>query len=149
MNEREKIRRENTATLRRIATAIVQEHGLKPDQFCDEGVAGRPIYRHLIDLVWPKIVEMSPHKLGEIASCGNGNPANCFGVRTPAKPSTGTSLAHVHASSQFWLGADWDGMSLLRIIAASAIIAEICDQLDIDARSFMNEAPRRSRPVLN
>lgn len=149
MNEREKIQRENRATLRKIASAIIEEHELRPEQFDDDDVVGRPIYRQLIELVWSRVEGASPRKLGEIASCGNGHPANRHGVRMPAQPAAGTSLSHVHASSQFWLGADWDGASLLRVIAASAIIAEICDQLEIDAKRFLSEAPRRARPVLN
>ncbi len=122
------------------------------DLFYDERLLGRTIYRRLVDIVWPAVEEMTPRKLGETVSCGRGRAANCYGVRFSGRANArarGTTLAQTHASSQFWLGADWDGESFLLVIAASAIIAEICDQLEIDADRFMAEAARPRQAGLN
>lgn len=148
MKATEKIIRSNLRRTRGVARKIIEEHDLHPELFTDDGVVGRSVYQDLIDYVWPTVIALSPRVLGEIASSGKGQRTKRIGTRVP-DTSHETTLMEVNGSTEFWIHAHWDGLSILRVIAASAIIAEICDELGIDAQRFAAEPPRRISSVLN
>lgn len=148
MKATERIIRSNLRRTRGVARKIIEEHDLHPELFTDDGVVGRSVYQDLIDYVWPTVAAFSPRALGEIASSGKGRPAKRIGTRVP-DGTVGTTLMEVNGSAEFWIRAHWDGLTILRVIAASAIIAEICDELGIDAQRFAAEVPRRFSSVLN
>ena len=123
MKATERIIRHNHRRTRGVARKIIEEHDLHPELFTDDDVVGRTVYQDLIDYVWPTVVTLTPRVLGEIASSGKGQPAKRIGTRVPDPPS-GTTFMDVNGSTQFWIQAHWDGLAILRVIAASAIIAK-------------------------
>lgn len=142
MKATERIIRSNHRRTRGVARKIIEDHELHSELFTSDDVVDRTIYQSLIDYVWPTVVTLSPRALGEIASSGKGQRAKRIDARVPESP-VGTTLMDVNGSTQFWIPAFWDGLSILRVIASSAIIAEICNELGIDAQQCATRVTRR------
>lgn len=80
--------------------------------------------------VWRRIRRFSPATLGIIAASGAGARVDANGIpvsEQPTRDAAEYSLYHVHCGT--WLGKHWDGTSLLRHIACTAIIAEMANIL--------------------
>jgi hypothetical protein len=125
----------NYQLLGEIAEEIIRTHGLNPGDLVDpEGfdeMGLQTLYERAIGPVWERVVEESPSMLGRLASCGSGLREVFDGEKwISVKDEAGglsPSLYQVHCGS--WIYKYWDGLTILRQVAVTAIVVEIWAQL--------------------
>lgn len=106
-----------------IAAELILELGLQR-----ENQNSQDLFAQYGERVWKRIKRMKPATLGNVAASGRGTRVDGKGEPVTDMPTChGTTLYNVHCST--WLGKYEDGISLLREIARTAIIAEMSDML--------------------
>ncbi len=64
---------------------------------------------------------MTDETLGKIAACGQGDGALCI---------VGSSLHEINGQDANWINGRWAGLELIRLIASSAVLAEVCNEIE-------------------
>ncbi len=112
--------------VREIAEEIIRCSDVDLDALRDHlSYLPQHLYEVLGHQVWTKVRRLRPETLGRIVACGSGRRVNSEGIPIPGQQPVETEMYHVHCAS--WLGKYNDGMSLLREIARTVIIAEVSD----------------------
>lgn len=116
----------NRESLRVLAALILAETGLDTRLLYANQLAPQA-WEH----IWKRVRKMSPARLGQIAALGRG--ARIDNKSEPLPPEQQyqgreAKLYYVHCGT--WLGKYDDGLSLLRQIACTAIIACMADLLN-------------------
>lgn len=110
--------------IRNLARSMIGQLRIKPLDLGQSGAHG--LYANRNEEIKALLCQMRPEKLGQIASFGRAWGGDVYG----------TSLYGAHNAT--WLSKHADGMTLLREIACTAIVAEMADilrlRMELDAR---------------
>jgi hypothetical protein len=128
------------------AKQIIREHGLTQEKVFTEWTVKNSVYPFFLEYVKDAVQRLPPIQLGQYVSAAEGRTVDLLGMdRTSAPPTKKVTVHMVNRTSNAWLGQDWGGLSILRRLAASVLIAEICNQLEIDVEYLhMLRPPERN-----
>jgi hypothetical protein len=157
-------RKEVDRDLVKTLAAIIINHNEITQTSVLSQIISTTAYRHFIEYVRKSVLRLDPTMLGRVASVGEGKDVDLYGMvwhqkkpdpkkkpddqKTQKRPPT--TLCAVNGSSERWIDGSWSGFSALQHLAASAIIADICDQLEIVADECAPEEPGdRARHLAN